>query len=304
MKTKHKMLGVALVLLGIAGCRNTERSLVSDPYPEFQWGFTTQNFMAPVPASLEASLDFITYAREKGFQWIELRDPHASLTLEECREISAFARSSGIEVNYSVQRGLLAKDFWEVFERGAARVALFNGPGYYRALALRGDEPEGWSEKEFEQMVAVANEASERAEALGIRFTVENADGALDGRGQPYGGMIEFLEATLPGVTLQLDTANLFTGPIAVSPEQARAFVETYAERVSYLHLKSAQDGVPLRWLDGNPLEFMTIFDLVSAAGVRHIAIELGPDDDEKRIRQSMERSVEYLIQKGILRVK
>lgn len=293
---------LATVLM--VGCKQTERVIVSDLYPEFKWGFTTVNFITPVPASLQASLDFITYARQEGYSWIELRDPNASLTLEECKEIAAFARENGIEINYSVQRGLLADDFWAIFERGAANVAVFDGPKYYRTLALLGDGPEGWSAEEFARMVKVANEAAVRAAALGIRFTVENADGALDGRDKPYYGMTELMEATVPEVTLQLDTANLFTAPVDVTPEEARAFIEAFASRISYLHLKTAQDRVPIRRLDDNPLPFTDIFDLIQPHGVRYIAIELGPDDEEARIYRNITRSIEYLKDAGLIRVE
>jgi sugar phosphate isomerase/epimerase len=278
------------------------RTMNSDDYPGMQWGYTTQNFLGPVSVSLQSSLRFVEYAREQGFQWLELRDPDASLTLEECQKIAAEARVKGIEINYVAQRGLLDDDFRDVFGRAAVNAAVFDGPRCFRALALRGAGSYGWSEAEFKRLVEVANETAERAAAMGLRFVVENADAALDGRGKPYFGMIEFLEATPAAVNLLLDTANLFTGPVQVSPEEARDFIERYAGRISYLHLKSAQDGAALQWLDGNPLGFKTILDLVYASGVRHIAIELGSDDSEESILNNMHRSIEYLDRTGMIR--
>ena len=288
-----------LLVLGLAATTNmlSASTLASPDFPAVRWGFTTVNFLPHIPVTVESSKAHIDLAKELGFQWIELRDPDAALTPDQCREIAAHARQSGIEVNYSAQRGLLAEDFWEVFERAAANTGLFDGPRTIRVLALRGSGDEGWSEVEFARMVEVANEGARRAAEAGLRFTVENADGALDGRGQTYRGMTEFLLATEPGVLLQLDTANLFTGPVEVTPEEAEAFIRRFADRISYLHIKSARDRKALPVLDGNPLPFEQIFTLLESKGKRlYAAIELAsgtaPVDE---IYQNMKISISRL---------
>lgn len=288
-----------LLVLGLAATTNmsSASTLASPDFPAVRWGFTTVNFLPHIPVTVESSKAHIDLAKELGFQWIELRDPDAALTPDQCREIAAHARQSGIEVNYSAQRGLLAEDFWEVFERAAANTVLFDGPRTIRVLALRGSGDEGWSEVEFARMVEVANEGARRAAEAGLRFTVENADGALDGRGQTYRGMTEFLLATEPGVLLQLDTANLFTGPVEVTPEAAEAFIRRFADRISYLHIKSARDRKALPVLDGNPLPFEQIFTLLESKGKRlYAAIELAsgtaPVDE---IYQNMKISISRL---------
>ena len=288
-----------LLVLGLAATTNmlSASTLASPDFPAVRWGFTTVNFLPHIPVTVESSKAHIDLAKELGFQWIELRDPDAALTPDQCREIAAHARQSGIEVNYSAQRGLLAEDFWEVFERAAANTVLFDGPRTIRVLALRGTGDEGWSEVEFARMVEVANEGARRAAEAGLRFTVENADGALDGRGQTYRGMTEFLLATEPGVLLQLDTANLFTGPVEVTPEEAEAFIRRFADRISYLHIKSARDRKALPVLDGNPLPFEQIFTLLESKGKRlYAAIELAsgtaPVDE---IYQNMKISISRL---------
>jgi sugar phosphate isomerase/epimerase len=266
-----------LLVLGLAATTNmlSASTLASPDFPAVRWGFTTVNFLPHIPVTVESSKAHIDLAKELGFQWIELRDPDAALTPDQCREIAAHARQSGIEVNYSAQRGLLAEDFWEVFERAAANTGLFDGPRTIRVLALRGSGDEGWSEVEFARMVEVANE----------------------GGGQTYRGMTEFLLATEPGVLLQLDTANLFTGPVEVTPEEAEAFIRRFADRISYLHIKSARDRKALPVLDGNPLPFEQIFTLLESKGKRlYAAIELAsgtaPVDE---IYQNMKISISRL---------
>jgi sugar phosphate isomerase/epimerase len=293
LKIRH-IIWFATVLL--TGCREAEVR------EDFRLGFTTQNFAGHVPVSVETAKEFVTYARDQGLQWIELRDPDASLTAEACRDIAALARELGVEVNYSAQRGLLAEDFWEIFDRAVVNTAVFDGPRTVRVLALRGEGEKGWTEQEFRHMVAVANQAVRRATEHGVGFTVENADAALDGRDRPYYGMIELMEEMASEVTLQLDTANLFTGPVPVTPEEAEAFIKRYAPRISYLHLKSARDGQALPVLDGNPLDFKTIFSILADHGPQYIAIELAPNKSAEQVFANMESGVNSLRREGLLR--
>lgn len=283
----------------MSGCGGDEKS--ASPFAEFKWGFTTQNFAGHVPVSPETAKEFINYAKEQGLQWIELRDPNASLSVEQCREIATFAKEQRIEVNYSAQRGLLADDFWEIFGRAVANTAVFDGLRTVRVLALRRKDEQGWTKEEFARAVAVANEAADRAAAQGIRFTVENADVALDGRGRPYYGMTELLEATSPNVLLQLDTANLFTGPVPVTPQQAEEFIRKYATRISYLHLKSARDGKALPVLEGNPLDFKTILSMLADHGTQYIAIELSPGGTAEQVYANMKAGMDDLRTEGLL---
>lgn len=288
----------AAVLL--AGCRGGESQ--KEASADFKWGFTTQNFAGHVPVSVETAKEFVTYAREQGLPWIELRDPDALLTMEQCREIAAFAGKQGIEINYSAQRSLLTQDFWEVFDRAARNTSVFKGPRAVRVLALRGGHEYGWTEDEFKRIVNIANQAAERAASHGVRFTVENADPALTGQGKGFYGMTELLEATGPDVLLQLDTANLFTGPVPVSPEQAEAFIKRYAPRISYLHLKSARDGLALPVLDGNPLDFKRIFSILADYGPQYVAVELAPNESAAQVFANMEAGLDGLRREGLIR--
>jgi sugar phosphate isomerase/epimerase len=150
-------------------------------------------------------------------------------------------------------------------------------------------------------MVQVANEGARRAAEAGLRFTVENADGALDGRGQTYRGMTEFLLATEPGVLLQLDTANLFTGPVEVTPEAAEEFTRAFARRIAYVHLKSAKDRTPLSRIEGNPLGFREILKVITVHGSPPVVFELAPAEDDVAVRRNTVESIKGLVAEGLL---
>ena len=273
----------------------------SPDFPAVRWGFSTVSFLPHVPVTVESSKAHIDLAKRLGFTWIELRDPDAQLTPEECREIAAHARRAHIEVNYSAQRGLLAADFHEVFARAAKNTALFDGPRVIRVLALRGAGDKGWSDAELARMVEVANEAAQRAARSGMRLAVENADGALDGRERRYQGMSEFFAATRPDVLLQADTANFFTSPAKTAPKRAAEFLRAMADRTAYVHLKSARRGKPLPKIGGNPLGFREILEILGRHGAPAVALELAPARTAADVDRHLAESIDALIAEGIL---
>jgi hypothetical protein len=87
------VLGVAFVA---ARVESSEKKIVLKKYPDLKIGFTTQNFLKALPVSLENSQKLIDFASDQGFVWIELRDPSAALTLDECKQIAAYARGKKI----------------------------------------------------------------------------------------------------------------------------------------------------------------------------------------------------------------
>lgn len=273
----------------------------SQRYPHFHWGFTTQNFSKALPVTAETVRNHILHARERGYSWIELRDPEAGLPVEDCEALAGFARGQGIEVNYSAQRGLLADDFMEVIARAAANTAVFDGPRVLRVLALRGAGALGWDDAEFARMLHNAKAAAALAAKHGLRLAVENAEAALYGRHGEYHGMHDFLLAAPPEVWLQLDTSNLFCLPVLPGADEAAAFIRTHAARVAYLHLKSARDGKALSRLDGNPLPFSQIFDILANERPTYVAIELSGSADAAVVRAEMDASIAHLRETGIL---
>lgn len=285
----------------LAGIAAEAGPLTSPDFPRVRWGFSTVSFLPHVPVTVESSKAHIDLAARHGFTWVELRDPDARLTPEECREIAAHARRAGIEVNYSAQRGLLAGDFQEVFARAVKNTALFDGPRVVRVLALRGAGAKGWSDAELDRMIEVANGAAQRAGRAGMRLAVENADGALDGRQGSFQGMTGFLAGARSDLLLQLDTANLFTSPVKTTPKRAAEFIRAMADRTAYVHLKSARRGKPLPKIDGNPLGFREILGILCEHGAPPVALELAPARTAEDVHRHLAESIDALVAEGIL---
>lgn len=307
IKSTYTWLVLVLVL---AGCGSSEKKLVSKKYPKAIWGFATQCFINTTPISVENAEAFIAYAREEGYSWIELRDPDASFTVAQCRDIAAFACDNQIEIIYAIQHGLLDDDFWDVFERGVINAGVFNGPGYFRALTtgeeFKSDPSKlGWEKEEFERAIAVADRAVNLAQKHGIQFAVENSDGDIDGKGKPYYGLSEFLDQAHPDLLFQFDTANFFWVPkVNITAHQVEAFLRKHGKRMAYIHLKTAKDRKALPVLDDNPLSFDTIFNILKEHDVRHIAIELDAINNERQVYRNLETSLDYLIRNDFLTVQ
>jgi sugar phosphate isomerase/epimerase len=303
-----KKLIILSILVFLAGCDSDKGTLTMKSYPEMKLGFTTQNFIKVSPVSVASAGGFIDYAVAEGYSWIELRDPDASLSVTDCEEISEYAKSAGIEVIYSAQRGLLDADFIEVFKHQARNTAIFQGPRYCRALAANTEfSPDefklGWSEQEFNRAVQIAQEAASIAGEYGLKLVIENSNGDIDGSGaKPYYGFAELLDNTGDDVLLQFDTANYFWVPQAqVTPAQVEELLKKYSHRLSYVHLKSAANGKALPALSDNPLGFEKIFETLDRAGCHYVAIELDVIDDEQQVYENHAVSLDYLIDNGFV---
>lgn len=300
-----KALILVLTAAFLTGCGSFKRLSINN-YPDIKIGFTTQNFIKAKPVSIETSKQLISYAKDNGYSWIELRDPDASLTFSECEQIAAFAKTNRIEVIYSSQRGLLDGDFMDVFGKALTNSTAFDGPKYVRVLAAGSEYPPntpklGWTKQEFEKAVKIAEKAAQMAAQYGFKIAVENSNGDIDGKDKPYYGFAELLDNTCENVCWQFDTANFFWVPQAkITAEKAEAFLRKYAHRLSYLHLKSASNGKALPVLADNPLKFDTIFPILKNADCNYIAIELDVVDDENLVYENQAKSLEYLLSKDL----
>jgi len=296
-----------LLLLGCSSNTNGTR-LVFEKYPNLKLGFTTQNFIECVPVTLENAKSFINYANDKGYSWIELRDPDAVLTLKECEEIAQYAKEQKIEVGYAIQKGLLNADFWETFLKAVKNAAFFDGPKTIRVLACGNEfsvdeDKKGWNNQEFTQLIETANKASQIAKEHGLQLVIENGTEALNGDRKTFWGLADFFEKASPDVGWQFDTANFFSGArIWTHPDTVKMFLENNIGNLFYIHLKTSQKQSAQPVLGDNELDFDFIFSMMSKHNVPYIAIELFAIKDVDEIYRNLGNSITYLRDKGLLK--
>ena len=247
MKRAIVILAVVTFCLGVlAVSANAGEKVVLPRYPDLKIGITTANLLKFMPVNLANAKKYVDFAVDHGFAWIELRDPMASLTLAECKEIAVYAKQRDIDVSYAVNAAILDLNYMEVFSRAVANAAVFDGPRTIRT-ALPGlefannEKKTTWTFAEFTKLVETANQAGNMAKMFGLQYVVENALEVLKGDGVATFGTAEFFANANANVGFQLDTANFFAvARIPAKADPAADLVRKLAPRMGYMHLKTA----------------------------------------------------------------
>jgi sugar phosphate isomerase/epimerase len=303
---KKSVIFVAVVMLAVAflvGSAFAQQKMVLKKYPEIKLGYTTTNFLKPLPVSLDNKKKLLDLAGELGCSWVEIRDPSASLTVDECKQLMAYAKSKNIEIGYALQVGLLDPTYGEIFTRGLPNAAVFEGPRTIRTLAAGPEfasdpKKKYWTLAELYKAIQKANRAANAARSMGLKYVVENAFEALKGDGVTGFGLSEFIANANSNMFLQCDTANFFAvSRVVTKPEEARAFMEKYAARIPYIHVKtSSSEHKVLPVLAQNELDFDTVFSILTKNKVRYAAIELTQPDTFEACANNLKKSFEYLV--------
>lgn len=303
---KKCVIFMAVVMLAVAflvGSAFAQQKMVLKKYPEMKLGYTTTNFLKPLPVSLENKKKLLDLAGDLGCSWVEIRDPSASLTVDECKQLMAYAKSKNIEIGYALQVGLLDPTYWEIFTRGLPNAAVFEGPRTIRTLAAGPEfasdpKKKYWTLAELYKAIQKANRAANAARSMGLKYVVENAFEALKGDGVTGFGLSEFIANANSNMFLQCDTANFFAvSRVVTKPEEAKAFMEKYAARMPYIHIKaSSSEHKVLPVLAQNELDFDTVFSILTKNKVRYAAIELTQPDTFEACANNLKKSFEYLV--------
>ena len=303
MKKSLVLMTVAILVLAFLGTSAfAQQKMVLKKYPEIKFGFTTTNFLKPFPVSLDNKKKLVDLAAELGCSWVEIRDPSGALSPEECKQLMAYAKSKNLELGYALQIGLLDPAYWEIFSRGLANAPLFQGPGTIRTLAAgpefdRDPKKTTWTLSELHKTVKVANQAANLARAAGLKYVVENSFQALKGDGATGFGMTEFAANVNSNLFFQCDVANFFAvSRVVPKPEEVKAFLEKYATRIPYIHVKtSSNEHKVLPVLAQNELDFDTVFSILSKNKIRYAAVELTQPDTFEECANNLKKSFEYL---------
>jgi sugar phosphate isomerase/epimerase len=293
-------LFLCVMLLG-SGAMAADKIVLSK-YPELKMGFLNVNFIKQWPLGVESAKKAIDYASEQGFWWIELRDPYATLTLAECKALAVYAKQRDIEVAYAMNIGLLDANFWEVFSRGLANAAVFDGPRTIRTAGpglefATNAKKTHWTFSELQKAVRTANQAANLAKAVGLQYVVENGLEAIKGDGVSSFGTVELFGNANSNLGFQLDTGNFFcVSRVWTKPEDAQAFIEKYGSRMGYMHLKtSSQEHKVQPVLGDNELDFDIIFAIAAKNKRPYVGFELDQPATLEQAFENHKKSVEYL---------
>lgn len=301
------LAGISLVIL-ITACsqQNKKNMKVSDEYPGVKLGFSTQNFLACMPVSVENLKELIDYAAAEGYAFIELRDPAADLSQEDCRMIATHAKARAVEVIYEIHMDLFAPGFMEVFERAVINATMLGKPGILRSILswseFQDDEhKQGWTGEELDYLTSLADSCANLARKEGIQFVLENIIEPWTSNDGGY-GLADFFDATSV-VGLQFDTANPFLPSCRgiAEPGEVAEYLGDIADRWITTHLKCGKDGMFQPRLTENPLPYVTVFELMSENGVEYAALELYGEEDKQACFDNHAASIGYLKEIGII---
>lgn len=291
----------------MTNCSTHHKKLAFTDYPELKLGFTTQNFIECMPVTFDNAIMLVTYAADKGFSFLELRDPDGELTFEECSEIAAYANQKGIEMAYANQRGLLDPDFMHVLKIGIKNATAFTGPKTIRATISGTNFTEnpdkiGLSHEELAKAVEIANQTAQLAKEQGIQLVIENgSERFIDSNDNIY-GFESFFKKVSQNVAWQFDSANPFSNKDNFAdPASVMQYLEEHSGRIKYIHLKAAQNFKSQKVLGPSELDYGDIFRILSASDVNYISIELLVDNDIERVYKNMDLSIEFLRKSGFI---
>ena len=293
-----------IVLLSGVGVHAADKSIVLTKYPNLKIGFTTQNLAKWLPNSVNNLKTIIDFASEKGFAFIELRDPKADLPYDDAKEVAAYAKKKKIEVIYAMGVGGLDSNYFEVFSKGLANTMLFKGPRIARTAAFGNEmiadpQKKFWTKAEFSELVKNLNKAGKMAKKKGYTFCVENAFEGLKGDGVNTFGTADLfgLNGVNFNIGLQVDTGNFFCVSRAEnSPCDVKTFFEENVKKVTYTHLKSSVDKKTAQVLNGNELSLDVFLGALVKNGKVYVALELANADTLENAYANHKKSIDYLV--------
>jgi sugar phosphate isomerase/epimerase len=287
--------------------KNKEKTFVFKGSPALKLGFSTQNFLKCLPHDVKNITEILQYASKEGYEFIELRDPEAGLSLKDCKELGKMAESLGVDVLYEINTNLLAPGFLTVYSKGLENTLAFPGEGIIRTLVsnteFASDETKkGWTEDELNKLIEIAEKSGKMAKEHNLKVIVENANESFFGKGKEYYGFADLINKT-KSIGIQFDTANPFQNASRekADPLKVEQYLASVAERWITTHLKSGKGGVFQPVLDENALDLGNVISVMAAKNVRYVAFELLGLSDKEECFKNHSDSIQYLINRGLV---
>ena len=301
---------ILLLLFSVSCSDQGVETLMFKDYPGLQIGFTTQNFQRAMPNNNESIKEMIEYAASQGYQFIQLRDNHATLTTDECTMLAEVAKNKKIDIIYEIHINPLDPGFNNVFEKGLSNTLLFPGPGILRTVISLSEFStdsgrKGWSEQELLQLTKISDSCALVARSKDVKFIVENFNEAFFGDGETFFGIADFFENTVY-TGFQFDLSNPFTksSRYRAEPQRVIDYLSEMGERWVTTHVKTIEvmGGSPMPVLTENPFSVEKVVELMGKQNVIYVSLELAAVADKQECFANHETSIQFLKDKGVLK--
>ncbi|MDD3361176.1 MAG: TIM barrel protein [Hespellia sp.] len=247
--------------------------------------------------------DLIIQAAERGFSWVEVRDPEVMMSIETLKTIKKIADSYQIRIHYSWDNGNVFEED-ERFYEGMRRAVMFGKGTCCRVLiaaqAIAGKK--GYSEEEMNKIIHVLKLYIKTAKELEIFLCFENSMEPIKGDGKTYFGMEDIL-LRLPEMSVTFDAANFTTETTVINPMEAEliSYYQKFSKRIFYYHMKQTRNHKLIPALedhaDFDVIKLMKMFAKTNPD--TWVCLEIPQQKDLNRMNEMVEKSILYLERKN-----
>lgn len=254
-------------------------------------GLATNSFL-PALSQKQITLEgLFRWAAQKGFSWIELRDPDVSMDSEKLSSLKALADSLSLRVHYAWNNPDLTRED-RSFERGIRNAAVFGRGTCCRVVlapgAIKGKKR--YDPQDLAEICGRACEYGDLARRDGVTLCFENSMEPLE--------EMEKILLQCPNVRTALDAANFTSRDTAVRPEQEEllGYIRRRTAQIPYYHMKMTRqhEVLPSIEADGD-FDVFAVIDALSANRDVLVCLELPPADHLSEIQLHVERSIETI---------
>lgn len=289
--------------------KGEKKTMSFKDYPDLKIGFTTQNFQKAMPLGLDNLLEIISFASNEGYQFIEIRDDLARLTVEECKVLADEAKKKNLEVIYEVQKNPLDTGFIRIFNKALENAKMFPDPGILRVMISKSEyvpdpQKKGWTLQEINTLSGLVDSCATIAGSAGMQLLVENSDESFFGNGPEYYGLTDFFEKTVR-TGFQFDISNPFrkSSRVRSDPDKVMDYMSQLSSRWVSSHIKTIKftGGEMQPVLTENPLPVERVIKLMGEMNVTYVALELLAVEDKDQCFRNHSQSILFLRNKGVL---
>ncbi len=187
--------------------------------------------------------DFILWASDDGFQWLEVRDFDDTLSKNLLSRLNDFALECNLFFYLAWDGAVFIAPYDEdVWHQKIAKATVFDGPGYFRITLSTNTvdrSGKGFSKEQFSILKDRISRILGHNGKQGVWQTFENSFESIHSSEESFCGFMEILNE-LTEIEMCLDTA-IFTNLAQLlkpeSTESVLSFICDFAELILYVHL-------------------------------------------------------------------
>lgn len=213
-------------------------------------GTTTATFKGFFSDLYVDTIEFIQWAKQAGFDWVEIRDSRLELSFDQLKSIKSVADDNGIILHYAYDcNNVFLHGNDEVVKNAIERTAIFGENTVCRTIigtpAIFGKTRAiGYNFEQLEYVNKKLKQYDIIAKQNGIIIAYENSMERLFGNNECY-GLSDLVDKT-DGISIAYDMANAMNSKLCIGCATASdvgMFYQRYKKNIPYIHIKTSNNG-------------------------------------------------------------